>query len=327
MQLTVRPATASDVASASVRFRDLLADRWRPADDRRSFVAVDEGGRILGHCRGIDNDLHPGSRVLVLETVPEFHRAEIEDALLRVQIESSSAHLDLKIMGDQPERIALARRHHGVVVQAMPPWRYVVGPELRAWADSHRRDADAMPQPITSEEHQAITDLESRHYVAQHASWAPSAPAEVMREALADPHDSRASRLLRRDGRIVAAALLWPQDDGSAWTADPSVAADGQEVSLLAEPYDGPRSVADRAACLASLVDACPDGLHLLIDCHMSLAHERALRRSLPPIPGGPESWTAMVEIPVPGAPAPIPMDPAVLPEDAAWIRDLCAVA
>ncbi|WP_154792809.1 hypothetical protein [Occultella kanbiaonis] len=70
----VRPATTADVETSRGRFDDLLPDRWRGGNNRRSFVAVDPDGRVLGHCRGIDNDFHPASRVLVLEVLPDVEQ-------------------------------------------------------------------------------------------------------------------------------------------------------------------------------------------------------------------------------------------------------------
>lgn len=323
----VRPATPADVDATHETFPDLLPDRWREGGNRRSLVAVDDADRVMGHCRGIDNSLHPGSRVLMLETLPGSP-SEVADALVTAQIAVSDANLHLKIIGTQAERLALAERMGAVAIQAMPPWRYVVGPALRSWARQHLQGAE----PITNADREDVLTLEAQHYVAQHAGWSPTADVETMRAELTGDHDPTSpsawdadrSRLLRRDGRIVAAALLWPEADDSAWVADPADVAGGREVTLLTDPLDGPDSVADRAACLAALIDACADGEHLLIDSHLSLAHEQALRASLPPVPGGPEDWTVIAVIPVPGAPVPPPLPASLVPDEAAWIRALC---
>lgn len=329
----MRPARSADVEAARETFPDLLPDRWREGDDRRSLVAVDGEGRVIGHCRGIDNELHPGSRVMLLEVAPEHEADGTGDALLAAQREISHAALHVKLTARQEMLIALLERAGGVAIQAMPPWRYVVGPAMRAWAEAHRQRGGSGPDPlpIGPADRSAVLDLEAAHYVAQHAGWSPSAPLDVMRAELAAGHEEGAecaydpvrSRVLHRGGRVVAAALLWPEDDGGGWTADTEVTAGGREVSLIADLAD-PRANEDKALCLAGLVAACADGDQLLIDSHLSLAAEQELLRDLPGRVENPEDWGAIVAVPVAGAPAPIPLPAALVPEEAAWIRGLC---
>lgn len=129
----IRPATADDVAAAAGRFPDLLPDRWREGGNRRSLVAV-RAGEVLGHARGIDNDFHPDSRVLVLEITPGHDGVELAIALTRAQLEVSDRPLRMKIHATDRLEREVARALGGIAVQACPPWRYPVTPELRAWA-------------------------------------------------------------------------------------------------------------------------------------------------------------------------------------------------
>lgn len=96
--LTTRPATTADAADPT--FGDLLPDHWRSGDNCRSVVAANEVGRVLGHCRGIDNVFHPDSRTLVLEILENDLRsdhpwADVADALLTAQINVSTVPLRL----------------------------------------------------------------------------------------------------------------------------------------------------------------------------------------------------------------------------------------
>lgn len=228
---------------------------------------------------------------------------------------------------------ALAVRHGGVAVQVTPPWRYIVGPELRQWADVHRAsdpngpDGSSdrpVPEPITDADREAVLDLEVDHYMAQHASWSPTASREVMRAELGEDHepgsegayDSRRSVLLRGGGRVVAAALLWPGSNGAP--------ADGSELSLLSRPYVGPHSRRDKESCLAAVIDASEDGDALLIDSHLTEDDETAMMRDLPGLVADDATdWMAIVAVPVPGGPTPAAFPRERVPARATWVEEL----
>ncbi|CAM3411890.1 hypothetical protein OCAE111667_08425 [Occultella aeris] len=319
--MQVRPATHADVEMSRATFDDLLPDRWRGGNNRRSFVAVDPAGRVLGHCRGIDNDFHPASRVLVLEVLPDVRGQGVDDELLRVQVAVSSPSLHLKLTEPDRDLRALTERHGGVAIQAMPPWRYVVGPELRAWAAAQPRPEGSVG-PIRDTERDEALGLFLEHYTVQHAAWSPAAPmrrlrAEFVADFTAGSHtafDPLASVALRRDGRLVAQALLYPPD--------PEDPTGGRELGLQSRPYAGPDARADLGACLAAVIGLVPDGAALLIDSHLTERAEYRMMEEVPgPAPGG--SWTAIVAIGVPGGKVPVPLPRDLLPEDAAWIRGM----
>lgn len=189
-ELTTRPATATDAADPA--FEDLLPDRWREGENRRSLVATDEAGSLLGHCRGIDNVFHPNSRTLVLEVRPDAPWAEVADALLEAQIAVSTLPLHVKPSAHEAALAALCARHDGVLVQIMPPWRYVVGPALRDWAREHRTTHDGLTATdlptascsIGAEDgavREQMLDLYVEHYTAQHARWSPAVAPEQLR--------------------------------------------------------------------------------------------------------------------------------------------------
>jgi hypothetical protein len=338
IRVDVRPATPADASASGCA--DLLPDRWREGNNRRSFVAVDDAGRVLGHCRGIDNDFHPASRVLVLEVLGQGglgahpgdpRRADVEDALVRAQVQVSSLPLHLKPTADDREAISLCSRHGGVLIQLMPPWRYEVGPALRAWADVHRAvNAGSRVRRAATGDPEAMLDFYVEHYAAQHATWSPAAPPDVLREenresftpGSEDAFEPDRSVVLLREGRIAAQALVWPAEpDGS------------REVSSQALPYEGPAARADAEACLAAVIDHSADGDVLLIDSHvtepMESAMMRDLRAGVGPDPSAAESshadpWTAIVAIPVAGGPEPIPLPADAVPEEAAeFVRAL----
>lgn len=307
---TVRPATAEDAGDA---FPDLQPDRWREGGNRRSFVATDDSGTVLGHCRGVDNATHPGSRVLLLEVLPDLRGSQVERELLAAQVAASTVPLTMKIHADDLAGRDLAKAFDAVAVQACPPWRRTVGPELRAWAEEHVGPT----RRITDDDRRAVLELEVDHYIAQHARWSPAAGRDEMLELLGEDHEPGAptsydlehSVLLERDGRLVAAALLWPPDD------------EGREVSLLAWPYEGPNSRADKESCLAALVTSMADGDVLLVDSHVTEREEFAMLRELPgPVSG---QWLAIVKIPVAGAPRPTPIDADLVPPEASWTLEL----
>ncbi|WP_203567046.1 GNAT family N-acetyltransferase [Aestuariimicrobium ganziense] len=121
--LHVRPVVPNDV----LLWAEVEPDRWRLGGNRRSFVA-ELDGQLVGHCRGIDNACHPGSRTLVLEVRTEWRNRGVGTALLKAQVEASTLPLRAKITGAMPEAWALARTFGAVVEQACPPWRRVVEP-------------------------------------------------------------------------------------------------------------------------------------------------------------------------------------------------------
>lgn len=316
---STRPATTTDAADPA--FEDLLPDRWREGDDRRSLVATDRAGRLLGHCRGIDNVFHPFSRTLVLEVRDGAPWAEVADALLAAQIAVSALPLHLKPTAHEPELLGLCARHGGVLVQLMPPWRYVVDPALRTWAAAHRTTADGLTADALDEtRREEMLDLYVEHYTAQHARWSPAAaPAQLRAENSPDfaPGGEGSvvpgrTAVLVRAGRIAAQALAWPPEpDG------------GTEISVQSRPHEGPTARRDMEACLAAVIERSDDGDVLLIDSHVTEELESAMMRALPGPPPHPEdTWTAIVAIPVPDGPAPIPLPAERIPAGAAALVD-----
>lgn len=319
----VRPATEADVDAGRVEFPGIAVDHWAEGSNRRCFVAATPGGDVLGSCRAVDNAAHPGSRVMALAVRAEIDTADaddVRDALLRAQVEASTLPLRMKVYEYQSGDRALARRFGGVAIQATPPWRFAVDDVMRAWAAEHR----AAVEPIGDADRPDVRELEVDHYIAQHASWSPAAPRAVMLDYFAEDHepgsptawDRKRSVLLRREGRVVAAALLWPGSNGAP--------GDGREVELLSRPYEGTRARADKEACLAAVIDGSVDGEVLLVDCHVTEALERDMMSAVPGrTRAATDTWMAIVSIPVPGAPRPVAVDSSLLPDEAAWIRDL----
>ena len=320
MPLTTRPATTADAVSSALS--DMLPDRWREGNNRRSLVAVDAAGCVLGHCRGIDNDFHPDSRTLVMEVLDEEARggiswADVADALLAAQVEVSTVPLRLKPEATEPELIDLCARHGGVLVQLMPPWRYAVDDALRGWAKEHRDPTvDALVETAGEGRSEEMLDVYVEYYTAQHARWSPAADAQQLRAENAPDFvpgaegsfDPARSVVLLRSGRIAAQALVWPPEpDGAA------------EVSLQSRPYEGPTARRDMEACLAAVVGHSADGDVLLIDSHVTEELESAMMREVPgPPPSTDDAWTAIVAIPVTGGPTPIPLPDDRVPAETA---------
>lgn len=320
MVVTARPATAADTKAASLT--DLLPDCWREGNNRRSLVAVDQVGRVLGHCRGIDNDFHPDSRTFVWEILEEEHLgdsswAEVADALLGAHVEVSTLPLRLKPSAEETELIEVCARHGGILVQFMPPWRYVVDVPLRAWAAEHRATTDGLAaEPAGEARGEEILEVYVEHYTAQHARWSPAAEGPRLRAenapdfvpGTAGSFDPARSTVLVRAGRIVAQALVWPPDEDGA-----------VEVTLQSHPHEGPTARQDMEACLAGVVERSAEGNVLLIDSHLTEELESAMVRDLPGPPPHPgDTWTAIVGIPVPGGPDPLPLPRDLVPADVA---------
>lgn len=329
---SVRPATASDAAvAASHGLSDLLPDRWRPGGNRRSFVALGPDERPLGHCRGIDNEYHPASRTCVLEvavSIDDPTWIEIADALLSSQIGASTLPLIMKPSADEPQILDLCAKHGGVITQLMPPWRYTVGPAMRAWAETHRVTRDglsAVPARAASLSmlSERMLDLHVEHYSAQHERWSPASPPALLRQSFAasfddeeeDALDPARSMVLVRGDVLSAQAIAWPPDtDGNI------------EIGLEHRSYEGSSARQDMEACLAGLIDLSTDGDVFLIDSHITEEVEssmiRELRRFLR-MSGDKKSeprsteidedepWSAIVAIPVPGGPLPMPLSDA----------------
>ncbi|MGP4978252.1 hypothetical protein [Brachybacterium tyrofermentans] len=312
--LTVRPTTTADAADPV--FGNLLPDRWREGDTCRSVVATDSSGGLLGHCRGIDNSFHPDSRSLVLEVLEGEPWTEVADVLLEAQIAVSTLPLRLKPAAHEPELLDLCARHGGVLVQLMPPWRYVVGDAMRTWAAEHRTTNDGLRAGhVDDARREEMLDLYVEHYTAQHARWSPAArPTELRAENAPDfapggagSFDPTRSVVLMREKQIVAQALAWPPEpDG------------GLEISLESTPHGGCAAREDMEACLAAVIDRSADGDVLLIDSHVTEELESSMMRDVPgPPPHPADTWTAIVGIPVPSGPAPTPLTDAQIPADA----------
>ena len=94
---------------------------------------------------------------------------------------------------------------------------------------------------------------------------------------------------LERDGELVAAALVWPEEE----------AGEGREVNLVSATYEDPTALADKDACLADVVGARGEGERLLLDTHMTEPGERILRAELPPAEDS--QWTLLVALPCAG--------------------------
>lgn len=311
----VRPARASDADASGL---DIERDRWREGGNRRSFVAIDDDGTLLGHCRGIDDVFHPGARTLVLEVTGADRRCGADDTLLTAQLEVSTLPLTAKPTGADVHDLALFARHGARLVQLMPPWRYPVDATLRAWA-ADRRATDGAIVAASDVDPEAIAALYARHYVVQHETWMPAADAAVLREQFAgfldvtddDGYDTLRSVALLHDGTLVAQALVERGDEA--------------EVVLQTLPREGARARADLEACLAAVVARSADGAVLLVDSHRTEATETALMDAVPGPPPHPEdTWTAIVEVPLPGVP-PRPLRSPTVPDAAAWARAFVA--
>lgn len=300
--IAVRPATPSDDDPA---LPGLRPDHWRASGNPRSFVAVDATGRVLGHCRGVDNVFHPQSRSLVLACTGEGWDAGVADALLAAQIEASSLPLRMKLTPSALREVELAERFDAVVEQVCPPGRRVVGATLRAWASRHRGATAAAMEGDADE----LRELWIDHYIDQHAAWSPAATRAVLLDELHDDFvpgtagcfDIDRSVVLRRDGVIVAAAIVWPDDE--------------PEVTLVARPHRGAASVRDRQACLSSLIEASADGDVLLLDAHLTERDEYAMMRGVPGVDPDAECC-ALVAVLVPDGPVPCPLDQRLVPEE-----------
>lgn len=303
-------------------FDDLLPDRWREGNNRRSVVATDHTGRVLGHCRGVDNDYHPGSRTLFMEVLSDEHRgstpwADVADALIEAQLSLSTRPLRLKPKAHELDLVDLCARHGGVLVQLMPPWRYVINPAIRTWAEKHQVTPDDLTADIAGDlRSEEMLDLYVDHYTEQHASWSPAAHPSKLREenapdfvpGAAGAFDPGRSTVLTRDGRIAAQALAWPGDDDG-----------GTEITLQSRPYASPTAREDMEACLASVIKRSAEGDVLLIDSHASENLETAMMRAVPgPPPHPTDSWTAIVALPVPDGPSPHPLPSKHIPQEAA---------
>lgn len=275
-----------------------------------------QDGRVVGHVRGNDNEFHPGSRVLVIEVLPDYRRHRVGSALLAAQRSVSKKPLELKIYASMTGARALARRFGAVAIQATPPWRYAITPALRTWAANHRGKAEPA-RPVDGPE---LLELEIRHYLDQHAAWSPADESALGREFAADyrpgsptAYDSNLSSVLRRDGRVVAAALVWPYDAKRA----------GTEVSLICEQHGSLTGRSEMEQCLADVITRCPDDAVPLIDSHVTETVETAMLRDLPGRwPDDGAGWMTIVAIPIPGGPVPIATPAGLLPPEPQWIED-----
>lgn len=341
-QLVIRPAEPEDVDRAHETFPDLLPDRWREGGNRRSFVAVElpgphqrpggtfSGPRIVGHCRGVDNAAHPGSRVLLFETVARLHGTGTERDLLRTLMATSPLPLHSKVERKDAALCGLLASLGSTLVQLMPPWRYQVDHDLKAWA---RSALDAAPEDVTltlatSLPAEDILALEVDHYIEQHEPWSPAAPHADLRDYLAEDHDPASSTswnrncswaVTTRNGKVKAAALVW----GNVGTdRTPSRGNDAPEISHLSRPHASPEAWTNKLLAIASVIRSVPLGTELCIDSHLSMRREFAAIGTIPGVDRSRGEWTAIVATSPEGAQTSKSLDPRLIPEAAAWTRE-----
>lgn len=340
--IAIRPAEPRDVDRARDTFADLLPDRWREGGNRRSFVAVriyelpdgepkpSSVAQIVGHARGIDNAVHPGSRTLVFETVPELHGTEAERDLLRALLATSPLPLHSKPEQKDTALRALLVSMDSVLVQLMPPWRYRVDADLKAWAQSRldASDGDCLLVPAASQPQEQILALEVEHYIAQHKTWSPTAARADLFEQLADDHDPASEAtwdhdhswaVTTPDGQLKAAALVW----GAVKSAE--TASSGQsapEVSHLSYPYSSPQAWKNKLRAIAGVIRSVPVGTELCIDSHLSMRDEFAAIETIPGVDSDDGEWCAIVATLPPGAEPLSTLDPTLIPPAAFWARE-----
>ena len=282
--IQIRPASELDHDAHP----DILPDRWAPTGNRRSFVA-EIGDRVVGHCRGIDNAIHPHSRTLVLDVSSGGSQTDwdrVADALLTAHIQVSELPLTLKVDEDDEGRIRLAARFNAALIQLMPPWLYTVGPALRAWAGGIG-GGDGRVRPARPEDIPVIAEVYAAHYVAQHASWSPAIAEPELAAEIADELGSTEgvldrSVVLERAGSIEAQALVWPDEEA--------------EIVLQTLGFETAAGRRDMERCLAAVIDASPDRQVYTIDAHATNEMEMAM---IAGVPGGNGPWTAITSIPV----------------------------
>lgn len=276
---------------------------------------------MVGYSAGIDNEFHPDSRTLVLETLPEYRDAA-SASLVEAQLDVSLLPLRMKIYGDQVAYQQLAADFGAIAVQLAPPFGRTVTEELQQWAQRHRPEAGTI-EPIKDSDLEALLELYVDDYIDQHASWSPAAERAVLMHEFApdfardasESFDRERSVLLRRDDEIAAAGLLWPHDEDFG----------GREVSFVTRPYWGPDARADKEAVLGAVIASAAIGDCLLIDSHLTMRDEFAMIADLP---GAQQDgqWMAILAIPVPGMDHDIrPLPRALVPEAAEWVLPLIA--
>lgn len=335
----IRPADTKDVDLARDSFPDLLPDRWREGGNRRSFVAVlprdgfvgsSHGEEIVGHCRGIDNAAHPRSRILVFDVSPALHGTDAERDLLRALTGTSALPLHSKLeQGDDALR-ALLVSAGSTLVQLMPPGRYVVDDNLKAWARSTlaTQDTDCQLVPAAEVSPEDVLALEVDHYIAQHETWSPAAQRADLLDYLSEDHDpsspgawnrDHSRAVTTRDGALLAGALVW----GAVEQAEaPSRGDEAPEVGHLSRPYASPASWANKLCAIAGVIQSVPMGTVLCIDSHLSMQDEFTAIGSIPGANRDNGQWRAIVATPAPGGVTPTPLDPALIPDAASWARE-----
>ena len=311
--------------------------------NRRSFVAVRQSstkaGRdssrgdeeILGHCRGVDNAAHPGSRTLVFEVSPEILGTAAEEALLKAQIDCSDRPLRSKLMQKDQSLRALLAKFDSVLVQLMPPWRYTVDAELRAWSEKVISESSPEVQVVPASQVEAATlhEMEVDHYIAQHESWSPAAERSILLDLLAEDHDPTSDGSWNRvcstavvsdRGDVLAAALVWGAVELSQVESSGNEAP---EVVYLSRSYGSRESWKHKLLAVAGVIASVPVGTELCIDSHLSMVDEFKSIGSIPGVDHESGDWTAIVSTPVTNGALPIALDPALVPDVASWVREL----
>lgn len=340
--IVIRPAEPEDVDRARDTFSDLLPDRWRDGGNRRSFVAVrnhdscacdpepSSAEEVVGHCRGIDNAAHPSSRTLVFEVLPDLHGTEAERKLFRTLLNTSRLPLRSKPERKDAALRALLVSLDSILIQLMPPWRYRVDKQLKAWARSTLDAAsdDYRLVPAALEPPERLIALEVDHYIAQHEPWSPTASRADLIEYLAEDHDPTSETtwnhdhswaVTTQDGHLKAAALVW----GDVRPAEqPSCGDAAPEVGHLSRPHSSPEAWTNKLSAIAGVIHSVPVGTELCIDSHLSMREEFAAIGTIPGVDRDAGEWCAIVATPPPGGLTPVSLDPALIPDAASWARE-----
>ena len=281
MTWSIHPTTPADVDACIDTLPAIIVDRWREGLNRRSYVAVDDSGAIVGTARGIDNTYHPKNRLMLFQALPGLVDPDLDEALVRAVLEDSALPVDMKIDSVDARLWEVARRCCGVVTNICPPCIYAVDEALRAWARTRVGSAE----PITMHDLEESLALYAQCYWHQHIRWnTPADPPTLMElnreDFLPEPIFELAhSFQIKRDDTMVAQSLLWL--DELNWGVNAGLEG-AHEVSYQALPYEGPTYRADLEAVLAATILSCPDGMNLAIDSHATETIESALTNDMP---------------------------------------------
>jgi GNAT superfamily N-acetyltransferase len=248
------------------------------ADWRRTRVAADHRGRMIGCASIVRNPLHPTRLPCAVEVTPTWRRRGIGTALLSAVkgLRSNASHaLSTKARASDTTAMAFLTALGGIVYQSCPAAVIEADdPSVQRWADAHSATDCTDLSHLSSEQRRAAFITQ---YLWTHRSWSPVGDRAALAEAATDDMadlDPALSAAVWRDGQPAAVVFAFRS------STDVEVVA---ETLDEAEP-DGEHLLAQALAFTLRAVRRQAHTTRVAVDGHVTDPHLQPVLRTIPTV-------------------------------------------